>query len=103
GRSPAFERGEGVWGNREVPPRRVVRRGHVRETGFPHGSEPEASDGQLRKPTCTFRNRAGDVPWETCACCPGCPLPQFVSPCSVHSSWPATASSEPQKTGVWPV
>src|SRR5439155_258562 len=54
-------------------------------------------------PTCTPRNRAGDVPCETCAPCPGCPLPQFVTPCSTHSSGPATPSSEPQKTGVIPV
>ncbi len=31
-------------------------------------------------PTWTSRNRAGAAPCETCADCPGCPLPQFVSP-----------------------
>ena len=43
-----------------------------------------------RTPTCTSRKRAGAAPCDTCACCPGCPLPQFVSPCSSHSSGPAT-------------
>src|SRR5438046_1456292 len=58
---------------------------------------------QARTPTCTPRNRAGAVPCETCAACPGCPLPQFVSPCNFHSSRPATASREPQNCGVIPV
>jgi hypothetical protein len=31
-------------------------------------------------PTWTFRNRAGAAPWLTCACWPGCPLPQLVRP-----------------------
>src|SRR6266496_5533540 len=35
GRSPAYERVEGMWGNREVPPRQVLRRGSVGETWFP--------------------------------------------------------------------
>src|SRR5919106_6139405 len=34
GRPLARERGEGVWGNREVPPQ-SRRRGHVGETWFP--------------------------------------------------------------------
>src|SRR5919106_363789 len=34
GRPPACERGEGVWGNREVPPQ-SRRRGYVGETWFP--------------------------------------------------------------------
>src|SRR5207245_7866359 len=54
-------------------------------------------------PTWTLRNRAGAAPWLTCACCPGWPLPQFVKPYSTQLSGPATASSEPQKTGVTPV
>ena len=58
---------------------------------------------QLRNPTCTLRKRAGEAPCETCACWPGWPLPQFVSPPRTHSSGPATPSSEAQKTGVWPV
>src|SRR6266852_4670172 len=32
GQPLAYERGEGAWGNREVPPHRVVRRGLVGET-----------------------------------------------------------------------
>ena len=56
-----------------------------------------------RTPTCTSRKRPGAAPCETCACWPGWPLPQFVSPVSTHSSGPATPSSEPQKTGVTPV
>src|SRR5256885_14340890 len=56
-----------------------------------------------RTPTCTLRKRAGAAPCETCALCPGCPLPQFVSPYSCHESRPATASSDPQNTGVIPV
>jgi hypothetical protein len=31
-------------------------------------------------PTWTLRKRAGEAPCETCALCPGCPLPQFVRP-----------------------
>ena len=31
-------------------------------------------------PTWTLRKRPGAAPWLTCACWPGCPLPQFVSP-----------------------
>ena len=62
--------------------------------------EPTAHD---LTPTWTLRNRAGDAPCETCACWPGWPLPQFVSPYITHSSGPATRSSEPQKTGVTPV
>src|SRR5205807_2187092 len=54
-------------------------------------------------PIWTLVNRAGDAPCETCALWPGWPLPQFVSPESRHSLRPATASSEPQKTGVIPV
>src|SRR5207247_3009516 len=54
-------------------------------------------------PTWTFRNRAGAAPWLTCACWPGCPLPQLVRPYSTQVSGPPTASSEPQKTGVTPV
>ena len=58
---------------------------------------------QARTPTWTPRKRAGQVPWETCAAWPGCPLPQFVKPCRRHSSRPATASIEPQNCGVMPV
>ena len=43
GCSPADERVEGVWGNREVPPQNQ-RRGPWGKHGFPHGSEPKASD-----------------------------------------------------------
>src|SRR6266540_2932127 len=35
GRPPACERVEGVWGNREVPPPQVLRRGLAGETWFP--------------------------------------------------------------------
>src|SRR5580765_6560329 len=35
GRLLADERGEGAWGNREVPQHWTVRRGHVGETWFP--------------------------------------------------------------------
>jgi hypothetical protein len=35
---------------------------------------------QLRTPTWTLRKRPAEVPCDTCACWPGWPLPQFVSP-----------------------
>ena len=75
---------------------------------FALGHERESALGQHQcghavTPTWTFRNRAGEAPWETCACWPGWPLPQFVKPYIVHSSGPATRSREPQKTGVIPV
>ena len=35
---------------------------------------------QVRTPTWTLRKRPAEVPCETCACWPGWPLPQFVSP-----------------------
>ena len=75
--------------------------GHERRARAPRA--PAASVSSHFTPTWTFRKRAGDAPWETCACWPGWPLPQFVRPCIVHSSGPATRSSEPQKTGVIPV
>ena len=56
-----------------------------------------------RMPTLTWRNRAGGAPCETWALCPGWPFPQFVRPPIVHSSLPASASSEPQNSGVTPM
>ena len=53
-------------------------------------------------PTWTSRKRAGDAPCETCACWPGWPLPQFVRPCSTHSSGPATRVERAPETGVTP-
>ena len=69
---------------------------------------PDGAVGELerlheRTPTWTLRNRAGAAPCETCACWPGWPLPQFVSPYMRHSSGPATPSSEAQNAGVAPV
>src|SRR5207244_410678 len=71
-----------------------------------HGREEPL--GQLqrrhgRTPTWTPRNRAGAAPWDTCAYWPGWPLPQFVRPCSRHSSGPPTPAREAQKRGVTPV
>src|SRR3970282_1731864 len=47
GQPLAYERVEGVWGNREVPPRSQRRRGHVGETWFP---PRERAEGERRSP-----------------------------------------------------
>ncbi len=104
---------------RVVDQRRLVHRGRreAREPGALDLDErldlvaargANRAVGQLqglheRTPTWTSRKRAGEAPCETCACWPGWPLPQFVSPHIRHSSGPATASSEAQKAGVAPV
>src|SRR6266508_3153613 len=56
GRGPPYERVEGVWGNREVPPPRVLRRGLVGETWFP---PRERAGGERRSRRDRRRRRFG--------------------------------------------
>src|SRR6266545_6754020 len=52
GRPPANGRVEGVWGNREVPPHEVLRRGLVGETRFPPRERAQrATSCRLRLPS----------------------------------------------------
>ena len=53
--------------------------------------------------TRTLRKRHGAAPWPTCIDCDGWPLPQFTTPNICHSEGPATASHDPQNSGVWPL
>src|SRR5712691_1842657 len=52
GQPLAYERGEGAWGNREVPPPWTLRRGLVGETWFPPreraGGDRRSSGDRLR-------------------------------------------------------
>ena len=51
-------------------------------------------------PTVTLRNRAGEAPCATCMSCIGSPLPQFMTPFGTQNRSSATASHEPQNSGV---
>ena len=77
--------------------------GHRGEHGIGEG---EALLGGVAEhqagPTETSRKRQGAAPWPTCMICIGSPLPQFTTPHIRHSSGPATASQEPQNSGVMP-
>src|SRR5438105_7550311 len=42
--------GRGVWGNREVPPPSWKKGATWGKHGFPHGSEPKASDSRVDPP-----------------------------------------------------
>src|SRR6185312_11341692 len=54
------------------------------------------------KPTWTLRSRAGEAPCETCACCPGWPLPQLISHAICVPNWKLSRlSSIDQLLLVW--